>query len=131
MTAPRYCFVGERQSPRAASRDWNWHNGRLCAGTLLRALESCGLDPTRHVFVNLWHTPGLGPTTEEPDVALVKAAARAGYELVALGRLVERELRCAGLPHRTLTHPAARGAIRKRCRYVEHLRAVLVPGGAA
>jgi hypothetical protein len=62
----RVLFVGERPSPLAARRNWRWEDGRLCAGTLLRAVRAAGLDPGQVRFVNLWVTPGLGPTREAP-----------------------------------------------------------------
>jgi hypothetical protein len=80
------------------------------------------------VFLNLWRTPGLGPTDERlaPGVLRrLQEAKRTGAVVVALGRLVERELSRRRIPHRTMVHPAARGKIRKRERYVEHVREVL------
>jgi len=125
-----YCFVGERQSPLAAARGWHWQDGRVCAGTLQRALLACGIEPSQQVWLNLWDTPGIGPCREPPAVAVLVERA-AGRQIVALGRLVHRELERASVEHVTLTHPAARGAIRATEVYQEHVRAVLAQAVAS
>lgn len=122
---PRYLFVGERPSPLAASRAWTWEDGRVCARTLLDALADAGIAREACRFLNLWSSPGLGPTDEPAQLAPIVAASRSGATVVALGRLVQRELARAGVPHRSLIHPAARGAIRRRAVYHAHVRAVL------
>jgi plasmid stabilization system protein ParE len=113
----RYVFVGERPSPKAARIGATWQNGRMAARTLHAALEEIG------------ERPGLGPTRERlaPGVlAVVLEEMERGAVVVALGRLVERELQRRAIPHRPMVHPAARGKIRKRERYVEHVRTVLL-----
>jgi hypothetical protein len=55
----------------------------------------------------------------------LREAVAEGAVILAMGRLVERELVRRGIPHRPMVHPAARGRIRKRERYVEHVREVL------
>jgi uracil-DNA glycosylase len=125
----RYVFVGERPSPKAARIGATWQNGRMAARTLHAALEEIGERPEAHLFVNLWRKPGLGPTRERlaPGVlAVVLEEMERGAVVVALGRLVERELQRRAIPHRPMVHPAARGKIRKRERYVEHVRTVLL-----
>lgn len=124
----RYVFVGERQSPKAARGGHTWQNGKAAACTLHAALRTLGHDPEACTFLNLWCTPGLGPTREPliPGVLpTLRREAAAGAVIVAMGRLVERELARRGIPHRAMVHPAARGKIRKRERYVEHVREVL------
>lgn len=128
---PHYLFVGERPSPLAASRAWTWEDGRVCARTLHAALADAGIDRATYRFANLWATPGLGRTDEPPDLAPVIEAGVMGTIVVALGRLVQRELERASVPHRSLIHPAARGAIRRRDAYRAHVRAVLQGRDAA
>ena len=120
-----YLFVGERPSPLAAARHWTWNDGHVCARTLLATLADIGIQREACRFVNLWSSPGLGPTDEPPDLAPVMAAGQAGMVVVALGRLVQRELERTGVSHRALIHPAARGAIRRRDAYRAHVRCVL------
>jgi hypothetical protein len=124
----RYVFVGERQSPKAAQGGHTWANGKAAACTLHAALRTLGHDPAACTFLNLWRTPGLGPTNERlaPGVlGALKQAKQEGAVILAMGRLVERELKRRRIPHRPMIHPAARGRIRKRERYMEHVRSVL------
>lgn len=124
----RLIFVGERQSPKAARGGHTWENGKAAACTLHAALRVLGYDPKSCTFLNLWRTPGLGPTSERliPGVLpTLRREVERGAVVVALGRLVQRELDRRGVPHRPMVHPAARGRIRKRERYVEHVREVL------
>lgn len=124
----RYVFVGERQSPKAARGGHTWTNGKAAAHTLHAALRECGVDPEACHFLNLWRKPGLGPTREPiaPGVLRqLKEATASGACVLAMGRLVQRELERRSIPHRPMVHPAARGRIRKRERYVEHVREVL------
>jgi hypothetical protein len=128
----RYVFVGERQSPKAARGGHTWQNGKAAACTLHAALRALGHDPEACTFLNLWRTPGLGPTREKlaPSVlTALKQAQQDGAVILAMGRLVERELSRRRIPHRPMVHPAARGRIRKRERYVEHVREVLHGSG--
>lgn len=125
----RFVFVGERQSPKAARTGATWQNGRLAARTLHDVLRAIGVEPEAQAFLNLWSAPGLGPAKQPPrrqSIAAVRRAVREGLCVVALGNLVARELERAKVPHVRMVHPAARGLIRKRERYVEHARAVLL-----
>lgn len=124
----RYVFVGERQSPKAARGGHTWQNGKAAAHTLHAALRECGVEPDTCAFLNLWRKPGLGPTRERlaPGVlAQLKEAQAVGATVLAMGRLVQAELERRRIPFRPMVHPAARGRIRKRERYVEHVREVL------
>lgn len=101
-----------------------WEHGRLCARTLHAALHAMGLDPAQQTYLNAY-TDADPPTLDESALARVRALAEAGAEIVALGRAAHRALERAGLPHRELTHPAARGAIRARAAYQAHVAVVL------
>jgi hypothetical protein len=124
-----FVFVGERQSPLAARKGWQWADGRVCAGTLHRALEEAGVAPEEQRWLNLWSAPGLGTPQEPAQTDAVKEAAREGLVVVALGRRVARTLQQAEVPHRVMIHPAARGAIRARERYHAHVREVITCEG--
>ena len=125
-----FAFIGERRSSRAIRMGVTWEDGRLAAKTLHDALNAAGIDPSAQRYLNLYADTGpLVPNAL--SLAEAQALSAAGVQLVALGRLVQRELQRAGLPHRSLVHPAARGAIRKTERYRAHVAAVLVKGGAA
>jgi len=128
----RFLFVGERRSATALARGVTWVDGRLCGSTLHRALRAAGIDPHADcLFLNLFRDDDPADWTPKRGVL---AAARiwrqsAGGPVVALGARVARVLERAGVEHVRLTHPAARGSIRKTERYQAHVAAVL--GGAA
>jgi uracil-DNA glycosylase len=119
----RFCFVGERPSPRAEQIGATWQNAKLAGKTLRDTLMALGLDPEQQSYCNLW--PRAEPT-EHDDYhlnavidALIWIADR--VVIVAMGTRVSRELRRVGLEHVTIVHPAARGAIRRTERYQAHV----------
>ncbi len=109
----RYVFVGEKRSRRAIALGASWTDGRLCAKTLHAALRAVGLDPRSQLYLNLYHD-GDGWSVNPAALARLRSLVRTGVVIVGLGRRVQAALRRTGLPHRSLTHPAARGAIRGR-----------------
>lgn len=129
--AERLVFVGERPSPLAYERGATWQNGRHAGKTLREALQAAELDPDRQLYLNLWS----GPSEREDDPAheggvcqAVQELARVGFCVVALGERVSRALTRRGIAHLKLTHPAARGRIRKTELYQAHVREVLKGG---
>lgn len=125
--APRFLFVGERRSETARRRGWTWRDGRLAAVPLYEALRSMGLDPADRAqcdWVNLWPDGDgdRGGPVPGRRLAVVRVHARLGATVVALGRLVSQELTRRGVDHVAVVHPAARGRIRRRDRYVAHVR---------
>lgn len=122
--APAWVFVGERRSPRAIALGVTWQDGRLAAKTLHDALRSLGLDPARQIYVNLFRENG-SRAVDEGVLRTLHALDNAGVTIVAMGRAVQAALRRAGLPHRRMIHPAARGLIRARATYQAHVAAVL------
>ncbi len=120
----RFVFVGERRSRRAIQLGVRWEHGRLCARTLHAALRAVGLAPEEQGYINLY-SDAEPPALDEAVLARLQALAAEGVEIVALGRLVHRALERAGVSHRQLIHPAARGAIRARAAYQAHVASVL------
>lgn len=121
-------LIGERQSHQAKRINATWQNGKLAAKQLHDALRALLIDPAAQRYVNLWSRPGIGPIKDYVDVsALVYIAeSRAmGYTVIGMGRIVSRELTRRGIAHLQITHPAARGAIRKKERYAAHVGSVL------
>lgn len=119
VAAQRYLFVGERRSNRAIAMGVTWENGRLAGHTLFFALREIGLDPDEQQFMNVFHDDG---TLDDYTLQLLRESKES---IVALGRIVQRELTRAGIPHTAMIHPAARGAIRLSSRYRAHVAAVL------
>ena len=109
-------FVGERRSQAALRMGVRWQDGRLAAKQLFDALRAAGVDPKRCEFVNWWERGARQRVSEH---------TRRGGLVVAMGRRVQRALEKKGVAHLRIVHPAARGAIRKRERYSEHIRDVL------
>jgi hypothetical protein len=120
----RFVFVGERRSGRAIQMGVRWEHGRLCPRTLHAALRAIGLDPEEQRYVNLY-SDAEPPALDAAVVARLRALAAEGVEIIALGRIVHCALERAGVAHRRLIHPAARGAIRARAAYQAHVASVL------
>lgn len=124
-------FVGERQSPKAARYGHTWASGQAAAATLHRALQAAGIDPNSQEFLNLWSVPGLRDPKRPPRrdvVRRLRKAARVGERVVAMGALVQRELARHKIPCTPLIHPAARGKVRRRDLYEQHVRERLTEG---
>ena len=77
-----------------------------------------GIDPALQIYVNLWTDDSVTPTVPWQRVARLKEERTRGVVIVALGQRVSRELVRRGVDHVAIVHPAARGRIRKRERYV-------------
>lgn len=117
-------FIGECRSPTAQQKGWVWSDGRLAAKPLFEALRAMGVDPTSQTFVNLWQDPPTRrPKSWRPQLStgIVYALRRYPEPKIALGGRVSRQLTKLGIKHVALVHPAARGSIRKRERYVAHV----------
>ena len=121
----RYLFVGEKRSQKAIDMGVTWVDGRLAAKQLFDALRAVGIDPDAQRYDNLFEE-------DPPDRARrrVRRAAEAGWVVVGLGQKVCAHLREYGIRHVPLTHPAARGTIRRKDRYAAHVRAALVTTGS-
>lgn len=121
-------FVGEKPSKRAFQKGWTWESKRLASATLHDALDASGLAGP-YEFLNLF-----GDTPEAREALTPFADARIaclhryvteGKTIVAMGQKVARILTKERVPHRRIVHPAARGEIRAKHRYAEHVREVL------
>jgi hypothetical protein len=100
----------------AAKNDWRWQDGRLAAKQLFDALEACGINPKRCIFGNWFERNGRRAAIQH---------AKHGGTILAMGRRVSSELTRLDIPHIYLVHPAARGTIRKKERYVAHVKQTL------
>ncbi len=102
-----------------------WKDGRLAAKQLFDALRACGVDPAKQGYDN-WFRSILDRWVRKATiVAKVRRALADGVVVVALGARVSGEMEAHGLSHLKLVHPAARGRIRKKERYAEHVRTTL------
>jgi hypothetical protein len=114
-------FVGERRSRTARRMKVRWEDGRLAAKQLFDAFDACGFPQHRAAFVNLFEPRGL---------ALVCAAHHLGVPVIAMGRKVQRELTKRDMRFVPMVHPAARGAIRRKACYAQHVQEQLRAAGA-
>lgn len=117
-------FIGEKPSLTAFQKGWTWRDGRLAAKSLFDALHTIGISPIECEFYNLF-----GDHPDDPEIAPIERitdiSMRAGT-IVAMGDKVSILLSKHEISHKKIVHPAARGFIRKRERYAQHLRDVLV-----
>lgn len=120
-----YCFVGENRSNKAKENGWTWEScvetgeRHVCAIHLFNALDEIGINIKNQVFVNIWDDCGERLEETIPFLKTFEGT------IVAMGRKVEKVLLKENIPHKFIFHPAARGTIRKKERYVEHVRQVL------
>lgn len=118
----RLLFIGERRSPTAIRLGVTWADGRLCAKNLHEALVAIGINPGACEFGNAWEDDG---SENLLDLIRARVHANHGGQVVALGLKAARVLARIGIPHMVLTHPAARGSIRKQERYQAHVAETL------
>lgn len=122
----RYIFVGECRSATAVQRGWTWADGHLAAKPLFEALMAMGVAPSAQAFMNVYRDPPKhNPNLRHVNAAAIGAMRASDRLIVALGKRVSAELRLRGIPHVAVVHPAARGRIRKRERYIAHVVSVL------
>ncbi len=122
-----FVFVGEKRSDRAIEMGVRWADGRLAGRTLSEALEAAGIDVEAQRFVNLFRD-GDGFHLSVHGVRFVRQLARKGWIIVGMGKRVQAALVRLKVEHRELTHPAARGRIRRRDRYHAHVAVTLGVG---
>lgn len=126
-------FMGECRSYTAIKKGWSWQDGRLAAKPLFEALAALGIDPAMHLFYNAFRDPPARrnvqrwkPTPNDGILSGLHVKVR-GRIVVALGQRVSKLLTERGIEHVALVHPAARGRIRKRSRYIKHVADKLGP----
>jgi hypothetical protein len=119
-------FVGEKPSPRAVQMGVDWTSGRLSAKNLHEALIGAGIDPKTCSFINVYGDDPTAPEVPDPSNMLKIMEYRdRGGTVIALGNKVSRTLSIYEIAHKKLTHPAARGTIRKTENYMAHVKEVL------
>ncbi len=111
----KFCFVGESRSKLAQKMGVYWKDGRLAAKQLFDALAACNIDPKDQLFFN----------ADTRRVLSIREAAKSGYVVVGMGMIAQRRLNNWAIPHIKLIHPAARGKIRRKEVYIDHVRAIL------
>tara|TARA_R100001086_G_C11637406_1_gene203503 strand:- start:84 stop:446 length:363 start_codon:yes stop_codon:yes gene_type:complete len=110
-------FVGENRSPSAIRMDVTWEDKRLAAKQLFDAFDALEVDHSEFKFTNV----------KEPEDFLthLEVATEEEIPIVGMGRVVQQILNNMNIIHIPMIHPAARGSIRKKERYAEHVNGVL------
>lgn len=127
----RYIFVGERPSISAWKFSKQWSDGAYAGKQLKDAIDKIDcLEFADITFCNLWITPKEMSNAAFDVVALDKslqdiAVYSQWWTVVGMGKIVQNELDHFGIEHLKLIHPAARGKIRKKNRYLKHCKEVL------
>lgn len=106
-------FVGEKKSELAKKMGVSWTDGRLAAKQLFDALIHCGINPDDQEFCN-WFEGGK-----------TKVRSYKGI-IIAMGNKVSDALTKENITHIAIVHPAARGKIRKKELYFQHIKERLV-----
>lgn len=126
-----YVFVGENRSKTAQEKGYSWtecqKTGKpvLSAIQLWNALEKIGLNPNEQIFFNLWDDD-FQENKLIPEI--LKEMAEDGEEIIGMGKNVQDQLKKLGIHHKEMIHPAARGKIRNKDLYANHVKNVLSEG---
>ena len=113
----RILFVGERRSPRAIQMGVTWKDRRLAGKQLFDAFDTLVIDPSKFEFTNVSET--------EDFFDHLEIATEKNIPIIGMGRKVQRVLNNMDIEHIPMIHPAARGSIRKKERYAEHVNETL------
>ena len=105
-------FVGEERSDKAKQMGVHWEDGRLAAKQLFDALEPININPKNCTFCNYF----------EGGKHIVKQWK--GF-VIGMGRKVQRALTKDKIEHIPIIHPAARGKIRSKRKYQQHIKSQL------
>ena len=114
--------MGERRSPTAIRKGVTWADRRLCAKTLCHVWDALALPPEHYLFINVYRDNG---SADPEALRRIHALHAEGWMVIGLGHTVQQMLARAGISHRAMIHPAARGRIRRRERYQAHVATVL------
>ena len=117
----RLLFVGERPSLTAQIRQWKCGDFHLSSKTLLEALTVCQFPRERADFVNIYNVKG---EIDKNAVEYIRNRSLSSI-VVGMGKLAQKALAHHQIGHIEMIHPAARGRIRKRELYQEHVREVI------
>ena len=111
-------FIGEEPSPTAIKMQVTWADQRLAAKQLFDAFEANNFDPSNIEFDNLFKN-------NKVRKKILNQLKKEKRPIVAMGKKVQKVLEENGIAHTKMVHPAARGRIRKKERYAEHVGVVL------
>lgn len=103
-----------------------WEDGRLAAKQLFEALDYCKIPKEACEFINLYETLEE-QGRDKGDMKIYIKQVQDSRTVVAMGRTVENGLKKLGIEdYKYIIHPAARGTIRKKENYFNHVRKQLL-----
>ena len=115
MKLEHILFVGEQRSAKAIQMRVTWKDRRLASKQLHDAFDALNIDYSKFTFCNAL----------EANATMISHAATNDIPIVGMGRIAQGVLGRMGVAHHPMTHPAARGSIRKKEAYAAHVRNVL------
>ena len=94
-----------------------WEDKRLAGKQLFDAFDELGIDYSEFRFTNI----------KEPEhfLSLADKAMKEKVTIIGMGNFVQRILSNMNIKHKKLIHPAARGSIRRKSTYANHVKEVL------
>ena len=117
-------FVGQERSKLAQERGVYWEDEAQCANQLFRALRANKINPQKCSFVNLFTDESDGVKYNDKIVSekgLNKVYKWQG-QIIGMGSLVHKKLHELKIDHIQIVHPSARGKIRAKAVYIQHIR---------
>lgn len=110
MIIGKLLFVGERRSQRSLQLRVTWRSGKLAGKQLFDALSYMDIDPKYCEFKNIFG-----------NSRWIKKNWQ-NYCVIGMGKIAQGKLDNMGIPYIPIVHPAARGKIRKKEKYIKHVR---------
>ena len=120
-------FIGQERSQLAQDRGVYWEDEAQCANQLFRALRANGIDPNKCAFLNLFTDDSDGKKYADKNIdrkSLNKINKWEG-EKIGMGNIVGIMLTHLKIDHTKIVHPSARGKIRAKALYIQHIRETL------
>jgi hypothetical protein len=120
--ANKFLFIGEKRSDLAIKMNVRWEDGRLAAKQLFDALFFCGINPKHCKFINLFEPLRDQGICYDSHLFWINALSVNQFIPVAMGNKVSKQLNKMGVKHIKIVHPAAKGLIRKKENYINHVK---------
>ena len=116
-------FVGQERSRLAQERGVYWEDEAQCANQLFRALRANNINPNKCVFLNLFTDESDGKPLSEKVVNKneLNKIKKWNGKVIGMGSIVHKKLYQLKVDHRHIVHPSARGKIRAKAKYIQHI----------
>ena len=117
-------FVGQERSKLAQERGVYWEDEAQCANQLFRALRANKINPQECSFVNLFtdESDGLPVGMKTINKKELNKIQEWKGQIIGMGNIVSDKLALFKISHTKIVHPSARGKIRAKALYIQHIR---------